>query len=203
MVLQEHTKNDIESYARELVRKALSSTRYIENINFKDQVLSRIIEKANGVFLWVHLVGNELQLLADEGERPGAILDFLNSLPADLESYYAHMFKKLLSSIHSRGGISDGIRMLQFCLFSHRAIRLVEMEHALAISGRPQEPAPDPTRWEEQKPGDIKKRLLHCAGSFLETQYNLSSHSEGTCAVLSVDTMFSRLKHPHHQLLNQ
>ena len=126
-----------------------------------------ITENAQGVFVWVHLVREELLEYATGGYTKNRILDFLKSLPTELEGIYKRILKRL------EGGkgqnVEDGRKMLRLVLLTHRPLGLDELGHALAIrdnlgSGF--------SCSDESFEGDlirgIEKRIITCAGNFLE-----------------------------------
>jgi hypothetical protein len=65
--------------------------------------------------------------------------------------------------------VKDGVRILQFVLFTCRPLRLEELRHALAI---PHEIGAEfqcsKEFFEDGLIHDIDKRIVHCAGNFLE-----------------------------------
>jgi len=63
-----------------------------ENVEFLE---SQIVEKAEGVFLWVYLVLNVVEEILGDGGDAQDLRATLDSLPSDLEK----LFKKLLASI--------------------------------------------------------------------------------------------------------
>jgi hypothetical protein len=173
ILLQNRNRNDIENYTQAF----LNTPRFSCMHTIKEEVMKYIVENADGVFLWVHLVTNELLRFVKNGARPTKVFEYLKSLPTDLESYYVYMFNKLCGD---EDDLRDGTRILQFCLFSHRPIGLMEIHHALAIPGGPQEYEPNPTCWEREKPMDIERLLIHSTGYFLEIKRNTTSQPAGT-----------------------
>jgi len=174
ILLQDRNRNDIENYTQAF----LNTPRFRCMHAIKEEVMKYIVENADGVFLWVRLVTSELVRFVENGARSTTVFKFLKSLPINLESFYVYMFNKLCGD-EDDIRLRDGIRILQFCLFSHRPIRLLEIQDALAIPGSPQECEPNPTCWEGEKPLDIKGRLIHCTGNFLEIKRNTTSQPAG------------------------
>jgi hypothetical protein len=56
---------------------------------------------------------------------------------------------------------------------------LLELEHALAISGEPSDPPPDASSWEIERSTDIKRLLTHCAGCFVEIKNKTTPFLDG------------------------
>jgi hypothetical protein len=131
------------------------------------QAKEYIAQNAQGVFIWVHLVKEELLRYSENGCRGREILSFLKSLPTELEGFYS----RILSELETRTDrdIKDGLRMLQFVLFTYRPLRLQELTHALAIPGGINEEFPCSNEsFEEELINDIDKRIIHCTGNFLD-----------------------------------
>ncbi|RWA11742.1 hypothetical protein EKO27_g3362 [Xylaria grammica] len=87
--LQDHTKDDIREYCVGFVEskgEAISVAL--------DPVTSIVIERANGVFLWVKLVLQELIDEAAEGKRGEELSRILSAIPDDLRDYYARIIQR-------------------------------------------------------------------------------------------------------------
>ena len=163
--LQEKNREDIEKYTRHLLKKPTFSPYSYDTMG---KIEDYIVKNADGVFLWVRVVGDELENYCRKGSAPRKILTFLKSLPQELEGYYEYILQGL--NIGDQEDIRDGTRILQFCLFSHRAIELLELWDALGIPGEipPFELDLIPLSWEDDRPGDIRSRLTHSVGCFVE-----------------------------------
>jgi hypothetical protein len=181
--LQERNRKDIECYTNAFLQDPVFHS--VQDV--KGRIKDYIVENADGVFLWVHLVRHSLMRFVSNGSSPRKILSLLKSLPKGLESYYEYMLERLSSRDEhdddnkddgDRDDNRDGVRILQFCLFSHRAVQLVELGHALAISGNILDPPPELLYWEDDKP-DVEKRLTHCAGGFVEIKNSPTSGLKG------------------------
>lgn len=87
--LQDHTKEDIREYSIGIVEskgEAISVAL--------DSVVSMVIERANGVFLWVKLVLQELIAEATNGKRAEELSRILGGIPDDLRDYYARIIQR-------------------------------------------------------------------------------------------------------------
>src|SRR5205085_1072168 len=58
------------------------------------QAAEYIVEHAQGVFLWVKLVGEELLAYEEEGYSEEQIFEFLKRLPTELEDLYRRMLER-------------------------------------------------------------------------------------------------------------
>jgi hypothetical protein len=170
ILLQDKNKEDIEKFTDAF----LADQVFCRAEGLKRHAKEYIVQCADGVFLWVSLIRESLVRYVNQGRSVNQLILFLKALPRGLDSYYVRMLEALAKQHNGEWddtNISDGRRILQFCLFSHRAIELVELEHALAISGRSVDPEPDLSSWEAETPTDTQKRVTHCAGDFVEIRY--------------------------------
>jgi energy-coupling factor transporter ATP-binding protein EcfA2 len=180
ILLQQHNQEDINIYTQQLLREP----QFNRIQAFKTRIMEYITMHADGVFMWVHLVGIELKRWVNAAKSPNAIFDRLKLLPTNLEDFYQRMLHAC--AIHGdNDDIYDGIRILQFCLFSHRAVRLIEIHHALALPE-----APDPNRWELDQSSDPATRLIHCTRNFVEIKFNITSNGTGTGLLFNLTCMF-------------
>ena len=161
--LQDKNREDIESYTQCILQKPVFNPYF----DIRGEIQDYIVKNADGVFLWVRVVGDELEKCCRRGLPSRVVLVFLRSLPKELEGYYEYILQGLNDS--GEDDRRDGIRILQFCLFSHRAIELLELWDALAIPGEIPPPSLDltPLSWEDDKPGDVRLRLTECVGCFV------------------------------------
>jgi hypothetical protein len=63
-------------------------------------------------------------------------------------------------------------------------MQLVELDHALAISGSIGDEPPNVSSWERKRPRDIKKQLVHCSSGFVEVRNSPTSCLGGMSIVL-------------------
>ena len=123
-----------------------------------------ITENAQGVFVWVHLVREELLEYAKHGYTENQIFDFLKSLPTELEGIYKHMLRRLEGG--TKRNVENGQKILQLVLFTYRPLGLDELRHALAIRDLAF-PYSDESLKRELIYG-IEKCVISGAGNFLE-----------------------------------
>jgi hypothetical protein len=162
--LQEKTKRDIQKYTiARLKDKVFGKCDMSLRKEFEDYILTT----ADGVFLWVRLVIDELEQRVRNGSSISKLLGLLKSLPKDLESFYEHIFKELKKGRDAHELI-DGGRILWFCLLSHRAIELGELCDALALFDDGTRCEPDPTRWERSRSINIRNLVTCCAGGLVD-----------------------------------
>ena len=93
--VQKLTTHDIASYTADTLRSYDDEEFMDRDDEMTNSLVSQVVDKASGVFLWVRLVTKSL----GEGLRDGDTLPELQlklaELPPTLESLYAKMFKKI------------------------------------------------------------------------------------------------------------
>lgn len=95
LVLEERTREDMAEY----IRGTLEEDRRFLLLKAREdrahELVTEIIEKANGVFLWVFLVVRELLRGLNEVDDFSTLKRRLRRLPDDLEKYFQHMLNQL------------------------------------------------------------------------------------------------------------
>ncbi|KAK6525307.1 hypothetical protein TWF694_005452 [Orbilia ellipsospora] len=184
--LQDQTKSDIRRFASSLLYD-------INFTHFLSEATEYIVKNAQGVFIWVKLVGEELLLYHEEGYFEEAVFVFLKRLPTELEDFYRRMLERMqgptnnfLSSlpsptVNSKSGLEmrpiarhdlpDRLTMFKFVLFARRPLKAIEILHALGISDSlPDSMAltftPSDDTFEKRIPSP--QRIISCGGHFLE-----------------------------------
>jgi hypothetical protein len=100
--IHEWTANDISAYVRDKLghtRKSLAFSDQMPHKHHKgtivDYLTDTVINKAQGVFLWVELVVNNLIVGIEEGFSDTELKECLDSLPPELEDLYARIFEQI------------------------------------------------------------------------------------------------------------
>ena len=128
------------------------------------QATEYIVENAQGVFLWVKLVGEELLAFEEEGYSEEQIFEFLKRLPTELEDLYRRMFERMR---RKEPGLQDAIKMLRFVLLAKRPLAVDELLHTLGIPDNPDTKcAPSDDSFQRRIPSE--RRIISCGGNFLE-----------------------------------
>jgi hypothetical protein len=162
--LQDENETDILEFAKSFLGPQLELPPDILH-----QATEYIVAHAQGVFVWVHLIKQELLAYAECGVTTNQIFDFLKSLPTELEEFY----ERILNELEKRNtrDFKDGQKMFQLVLFAYRPLRLGEFHQALAIADDLQtEFSPSDESFENELILGINKRIIHCAGNFLEVK---------------------------------
>jgi hypothetical protein len=95
LYLQHLTREDIEIYARD---KLTIPKCYLETEGdqiFHQQLILEIVDRAQGVFLWVYLVIRSLREGILSGDDMYMLQIRLRSLPTDLELFFEHILKSV------------------------------------------------------------------------------------------------------------
>ena len=100
--IHEWTANDISAYVQDKLGhagKLLALSDQMARKHHKgtivDYLTDTVINKAQGVFLWVELVVNNLIVGIEEGSSDAELKDCLDSLPPELEALYAHILEQI------------------------------------------------------------------------------------------------------------
>ena len=91
LTMEDLTSDDIAAYARDTLE---SDERFMILTKGDDEaegLINEVIERANGVFLWVHLVVIQLRKLLADGDGLEDIQSKLGKFPSDLDDYFRHM----------------------------------------------------------------------------------------------------------------
>ncbi|KAI7155598.1 hypothetical protein KC349_g6843 [Hortaea werneckii] len=95
LTLQELTRTDIKDY---IVGKLINDplfTHLAPGSEYTNSIAKRILNRAQGVFLWVHLVVKDLLQGLVEGDDTKQLEMRLEALPSDLESFFRRMLYTL------------------------------------------------------------------------------------------------------------
>ncbi|KAI1750291.1 hypothetical protein F4782DRAFT_548774 [Xylaria castorea] len=100
--LHQLTREDILVYAQSRLEE---HSRWNATYFPQDQmesVINSITERAQGVFLWVHLVGKSLRDGLFDGDTIRDLQRRLDNLPNDLESFFRHIISQVDSLYHKK-----------------------------------------------------------------------------------------------------
>ncbi len=104
--LEALTKDDIRLY----VSGKLGTNPHFRRIQVGEpqllQIISdEIVDKARGVFLWVHLVVRDLSRVLRDGGRSKQLLRELRSIPPDLDDYFQRILESVEASYRGEAAI--------------------------------------------------------------------------------------------------
>ena len=81
------TKGDIDHCSSNMVNTRLAN----KSSEFKAYLASEAAKKSDGTFLWLHLLGREL----DPGENAKRLRDIVSEMPADINETYERDLEKV------------------------------------------------------------------------------------------------------------
>lgn len=125
--METHTRSDVESYVRgkmqshEAMRMLLNSSEATERASAR-RLVSRILDQARGVFIWVKLVLENLLDARTEGAELEELDKIITSLPDELEDLYA----ALLARVKVQGYHREAYAMLELLVRAPRLLTLHE-----------------------------------------------------------------------------
>ena len=159
--IQDWTKEDIKKFATDRLGGC--------NRDNTDLILDEITDKAEGVFLWVKLVLDELWQPLCDGRPIEDVRSLLSDLPTNLPEFYKRMVENIpkedqpilmgmLELVLCSDYALQGIRFPAFCL----AMDLLQ-RNPLAKKEVSLKPADDDRRQRE-----VERRIRACSGGILE-----------------------------------
>ena len=112
--LQQFTRTDVDKYVRHSLAYSMHlQSSYLHNSGEGEQLIKAVVEKADGVFLWVRLVVQELLRGFRDGETIRTLRRKVDYMPADLDGF----FRRIIDSIEPPYR-REGSAFLQTALFS-------------------------------------------------------------------------------------
>ncbi|MCJ1405548.1 hypothetical protein MMC11_008776, partial [Xylographa trunciseda] len=92
--IHEHTTQDIRLYVEEQIKDGMGSELTDRGVQDLNILVQDIIERAQGVFLWVRLVVTELIDGLCEGDGIEELKDVLSTIPTELEELYTRAIRR-------------------------------------------------------------------------------------------------------------
>ena len=166
--INEFTRKDIEKYVRDTLEDDVSFQEMKEDDKDCAELIQEIVNRSNGVFLWVRLVVQSLLEGVTNADSVVALRRRLQSFPTDLLSY----FKRELLSVDEFYR-QNTARFFQVTLVAHATLPLIsywfldqdETEDVVKLKAEP---------WKLQRINlrlkQTKKRLNACCKGLLEIQ---------------------------------
>lgn len=97
---------------------------------FKEELKSVLIDRSEGVFLWIVLVVQTVLTGLVHFEDRRSLMDRVDKLPSDLENLYDHMFSRLSPTYQREGSI---LLQLISRAYQLQTSAFTAIEYALAI----------------------------------------------------------------------
>lgn len=95
ILLEKFTRHDIECFVKDILEKDEIFTAKEQQDRRYGLFVTDVIDRANGVFLWVELVVNRLLKGLGEGNRLDDLQKKLETMPPTLEEYFQKMIDKI------------------------------------------------------------------------------------------------------------
>lgn len=95
ILLEKFTKRDIERFVKDILEKDETFTAAEQRDHRYGQFVQDVIDRAQGVFLWVELVVNRLLKGLGEKNRLDDLQKKLERMPPTLEEYFQRIFDKI------------------------------------------------------------------------------------------------------------
>ena len=138
LMLQDENHADIVDFVQSQLRSKAPNGRTTDyNKEFADQV----IDKADGVFLWVSLVVPKLRKAISRGDTLRRLRNMLNEIPIPLEELFEHILQKL-----DKDTLLDTVHLLRWALFSDAHLSLDQFRHTFVA--QPSCPCANIAEWE-------------------------------------------------------
>ncbi|KAJ5641885.1 hypothetical protein N7490_005885 [Penicillium lividum] len=134
--VEHHNHQDISTYVKDII----TDTEIGEGLGQErtERLTEQLIQQANGIFQWVHLIMPLIQQRMREGESFGEIHYWLRDIPADLEEIYTYILKNVIED-RNRG---QSLIFFQWVCLAERPLTVKEMRYALVTNNATMTPSP-------------------------------------------------------------
>ncbi|KAJ5362539.1 hypothetical protein N7541_003383 [Penicillium brevicompactum] len=177
IILEEKNHTDIEKLVQSSLQDMKKSPG-LSNIDFSF-ASDYIAKHAQGVFLWVKLVTNELLELASTGPSQAKLEESLQKQPVELNDFYTMITDRLIKKSDQvvalarkdevKSDIIDkGAKMLNWVIFTARPLTAEEFRDAIAVPSFPKPFTPDLMFLENNRPSNLNARIKACCGPLIE-----------------------------------
>ncbi|OAL37221.1 hypothetical protein AYO20_03397 [Fonsecaea nubica] len=95
LYLQDLTKTDIALYAREKLDEVANFSTMTTEVARMERLVSEIVSRAQGVFLWVYLVTRSLRDGLINGDSLSLLYERVLEMPSDLDKFFEKMIKSV------------------------------------------------------------------------------------------------------------
>lgn len=130
VVIHEHTENDVRRYTHERIQTSIDDQCDEEDISQLHRLTAEITERANGVFIWVRIVVNELISRVIDGDTYSQLQKVLHDLPGELDQLYRSVLSRRKLS---RENAMESYVMFQLLLKSRESFTLHPLNVATDI----------------------------------------------------------------------
>ena len=155
---EEETKVDIENYLSQKVQEVAKQSPRL-SANLQDEIVGMLSTGAKGMFLWVHIMTEQLAKLCLY-ENDTAIKAALHEYPTDLDGYYSRTLENI--SRMAPGIRRIALKLLQWIVCAFRALTVTELDYAISIDSE------SPHHGSRKRVYDSRKCLIDLCGPFVE-----------------------------------
>ena len=127
--IHDYTKTDIRLYAEDRIRQENNSILTIEGRRGLQLLVTELVVKARGVFLWVRLVVDEIIEGLTDGKTLEELQQMLSEIPEELEDLYTRAIRRVRRTSASALARNrfEAYVMFQIALFAQEPFTLYEM----------------------------------------------------------------------------
>ncbi|KAK5214475.1 hypothetical protein LTR41_000668 [Exophiala xenobiotica] len=115
--MQDHTESDILTYTRNRLSAEVSQHRLRKKDAFFKNIVEHIANSAQGVFIWVRLVMDELIEAIQQGDDYQSLIELIQEVPEELDDLYIHAIKRMASKRNSSGSRRLRYIFESYCMF--------------------------------------------------------------------------------------
>ncbi|KAL3469228.1 ankyrin [Aspergillus californicus] len=190
--VEEHNRADIATYINDKLRlEWIDANDPLDKVTWTT-LKDDLIKQAKGVFQWARIITPLIKHMAQDGNSPQHVRDWLHQVPPVLEGVYEYIFRHVISS-------KDRVQsflLFQWVCLAERPLSVTEMRYALAA--RDARIKPYRKRFHEtvnfiQKDKHMKQRVKGLSGGLAEV-VTTSSGAEGVQVTHQSVNDFLRVK---------
>ena len=181
--IHDHTKSDIETYTFGRLETVFTLEGQLYDSSMLKQLAEKVTEKANGVFIWVRLVVEDLIEAVIDGNTVAQLELVLSSLPDDLADLYRRIIQRRKPAY-----LKEAYVMFRIVLQSGvQPLYLVDLMAAtdVALTGY----------WAGASEESMRRRLLSRCGGLLEVVRSAPSSGDGRVYVQLVHQTLKEYLH--------
>ena len=95
LLVHEYTREDVQWYARQQIASSILYRDIDQDMSELHQITGEITQRANGVFIWVRVVIEELIERFIDGSAVSQLRDILSAMPEELKDLYRRALSKV------------------------------------------------------------------------------------------------------------
>ena len=95
LLVHEYTREDVQWYARQQIASSILYRDIDQDMSELHQLTGEITQRANGVFIWVRIVVEELIERFIDGSAVSQLRDILSAMPEELKDLYRRALSKV------------------------------------------------------------------------------------------------------------